>query len=145
MKKQSMYVVGNIFRNRVFVTAFVVVGLSGVSFGQTRNVAVVERMVAGPSAVVKHIGNPPGSAVFQVQYDNPLGEKFTLTIKDNEGTSLYQDTYTDKKFDKKFQLPEGQSDKLQFIIKSVRNTRAQVFEVSTNTRVIEEVVVKRVG
>ena len=106
---------------------------------------MVERMVAGPSAVVKHIGNPPGSAVFQVQYDNPTGEKFSLTIKDNEGSTVYQDTYSDKKFDKKFQLPEGQSDKLQFIIKGVRNTQAQVFEVSTNTRVIEEVVVKRVG
>ncbi|MDF2186855.1 hypothetical protein [Paraflavitalea sp. CAU 1676] len=145
MKKQFVYVITNIIRNKFIITGFSLFLISGASFAQTRNVALVGPVMPVSTATVRHIGNPEGSAVFQVQYDNPLGEKFSLTIKDSDGATLYQDNYSDKKFDKKFQLPDGQSDRLKFIIKSPSSSQPQVFEVNTNTRVIEEVVVKRIG
>lgn len=116
---------------------------------QARTVAVVTpapaATVPASTASVKHLGNPPGSVVFQVLYDNPTGERFSITIRDMEGAVLYQDHYSDKKFDKKFQLPKEQSEKLKFIIKGAKSNQAQTFEVSSNTRVIEELVVQKVG
>ncbi len=100
---------------------------------------------ATTTAAVKHLGNPPGSAVFQVLYDNPSGEKFTVTIRDIDGSTLYQDSYTDRKFDKKYQLPKEQAEKLKFIIKGTKTNQVQTFEVNSSTRVIEELVVRKVG
>lgn len=140
MKKQSMHVVKTIKLTGITVAMLI---LGQVAVAQTRAVAVREPVTS--TATVKHIGNPQGSIVFQVQYDNFSGDRFSLTIKDNDGAILFQDIYADKKFDKKFQLPQGGADNLKFIIKGIKNNNIQTFEVNTNTRVVEEIVVKRVG
>lgn len=143
MKKQSVYVVKTIIRNKLVRTTMALLILSQVAAAQTRTVAVVEPVVSAAS--VKHIGNPDGTVVFHVLYDNQTGDKFSLIINDNDGTVIYQGTYSDKKFDKKFQLPQGETDKLKFIIKGPRNSTVQTFEVKTHSRMIEEVVVRRVN
>ncbi|AXY76902.1 hypothetical protein D3H65_24225 [Paraflavitalea soli] len=143
MKKLFVYVVKTIIRNKLVRSTIALLILSQVAVAQTRLVAVREPVVS--TASVKHIGNPEGSVVFQVQYDNQAGEKFFLIIRDNDGNVIYQDTYSDKKFDKKFQLPQGETDKLQFIIKGPRNNTIQTFEVKTHSRMIEEVVVRKVN
>ena len=143
MKKQSVYVVKTIIRNKLVRTTMALLILSQAVAAQTKMVAVMEPVAS--SASVKHIGNPDGTAVFQVQYDNQAGDKFSVIIKDNDGNVIYQDTYSDRKFDKKFQLPQGETDKLKFIIKGPKNNTIQSFEVNTNTRVIEEIIVKKVG
>lgn len=143
MKKQSRYMVKTILHSKSGITALLFMIMTQAAAAQTRAVAVMEPLPN--AATVKHIGNPAGSIVFQVQYDNPSGDKFTLTIKDNDDAVLFQDVYTGKKFDKKFQLPEGQADKLKFIIRGARSNHLQTFEVNTHTRVIEEIVVKRVS
>ena len=143
MKKQSMHVVKNIFRNKLAGLTVAMLILARLTTAQTRTVAVIEP--ATSAATVKHIGNPQGSIVFQVQYDNLSGDRFSLTIKDNDGAILFQDIYADKKFDKKFQLPQGDADKLKFIIKGIKSNNIQTFEVNTSTRVVEEIIVKRVG
>lgn len=143
MKKQSMKVAKAIIRNKLTGITVAMLIVSQAATAQTRAVAVREPVTG--TATVKHIGNPRGSVVFQVQYDNMTGDRFSLTIKDNDGATLYQDTYTDKKFDKKFQLPQGEADKIKFIIKGIKTNHIQTFEVNTNTRVIEEVAIKRVS
>lgn len=143
MKKQSVYVVKTIIRNKLVRTTMALLILSQAAAAQTRAVAVIEPVVG--TASVKHIGNPEGTVVFQVQYDNQAGDKFSLIIKDNDGTIIYQDSYSDKKFDKKFQLPLGETDKLKFIIKGPKTNTVQTFEVKTHSRMIEEVVVSRVN
>ena len=143
MKKQSMKLVQTITRYKLAAITVAMLIIAQAAAAQTRAVAVREPVTG--TATVKHIGNPQGSVVFQVQYDNLSGDRFSLTIKDNDGAILYQDIYTDKKFDKKFQLPQGEADKIKFIIKGIKNNHIQTFEVNTNTRLVEEVVVKRVG
>lgn len=137
MKKQSVYF--------VLLTTLTIMATARAG-AQARTVAAVTPApVAVSAAAVKHLGNPPGSVVFQVLYDNPTGEKFTVTIRDIDGATIYQDNYTDKKFDKKYQLPKEQSEKLKFIIKGTKTNRVQTFEVNSSTRIIEEVLVKKVG
>lgn len=142
MKKQSVYATNTNQVHKKLTILTAALFLAHGIIAQTKRVAVLEP--ASPAAAVKHIGNPPGSIVFQVQYPNPSGEKFILTIKDMEGAILYQDTYTDKNFDKKFQLPQGEAEKLRFIIKSAGTNYQQTFEVNTNTRIVENIVVKKI-
>lgn len=137
-----MRMVKTILRSKFVMTVFLLIVVQAAT-AQTRAVAVMEPLEA--AATVKHIGNPPGSMVFQVQYDNQSGDKFSLIIKDNDGAVLFQDVYSGKKFDKKFQLPQAQADKLKFIIRGIGNNHLQTFEVNTNTRLVEEIVVKKVG
>jgi hypothetical protein len=143
MKKQSIYLVRTIKLTKLLVITSAVILFTQTTIAQTRAVAVIEPVIG--TASIKHIDNPRGNRVFQIQYDNQSGERFSLTIKDVDGTIVFQDTYADTKFDKRFQLPEGLSDKLKFIIKSLKSNNVQTFEVSTNTRVIEEIVVKKAG
>lgn len=110
---------------------------------QTKAVSV--RTPMHNMASVKHLGNPEGSILFQVKYENLTGDKFSVIIKDTDGAVLYQETYKDKNFDKKFQLPAGEADKIRFIIKAAGNKEAQTFEVNTSTRLVEEIVVNKVG
>jgi hypothetical protein len=143
MKKQSMRVVNTFLRSKFIRLTALLLIVVNMAAAQTKTVALREPIAN--SAVVTHIGNLEGSVLFKVQYDNLSGEKFALTIKDLNGEVLYQEVYTDKKFDKKFQLPKENAGKLQFIIKSVRTNQAQTFEVNTNSRLVEEMIVKKVG
>ena len=143
MKKQSMHFMKTIMRSKFIRLTAAMLIIAQVAAAQTKAVAIMEPVIG--TATVKHIGNPSGTMVFQVQYENLAGEKFALIIKDNDGAVLFQDVYIDKNFDKKFQLPKGDADKLKFIIKGIRNNNVQTFEVNTQTRLVEEIVVKRVG
>ena len=56
------------------------------------------------TAVVKHIPNQEDLTIFQVKLANEGGERFSISIKDDLGTSLFQEVFQDKEFDKKFQF-----------------------------------------
>ncbi|WP_315819489.1 hypothetical protein [Paraflavitalea speifideaquila] len=141
MKKQSMYVVKTILLTRFLAITTAMILLTQISVAQTRAVAVREPLIE--TASVTHIGNTKGNVVFQVQYDNQAGDRFSLIIKSIDDTILFQDNYTDRKFNKRFQLPEPLSDKLRFIIRPFKGNQVQTFEVNTSTRIIEEIVVKK--
>ncbi|WEK37130.1 MAG: hypothetical protein P0Y53_06420 [Candidatus Pseudobacter hemicellulosilyticus] len=95
---------------------------------------------------VKHLGNIGANMVFQVQYANPTGERFLVQIKDGDNTTLFQEAFTAKKFDRKFRVPRAEQGQLTFIIKGNRNTTVlESFEVNTSTRVVEEIVVQKMN
>jgi hypothetical protein len=142
MKKQSIHVIKPIIHSKFIKVTIALLIIANIAAAQTKAVAIMEPVAN--MAVVKHLGNPSGNMLFQVQYDNFSGDKFSLTIKDNDGAVLFQDIYTDKKFDKKFQLPKGEADKLKITIRSGRNN-IQNFEINTSSRVVEEIIVKKVG
>jgi hypothetical protein len=114
------------------------------AMSQVKTVALRETVTSSP-AMVTHMGNIDNSVLLKVQYDNLSGEKFALTIKDQNDEVLYHEVYSDKKFSKKFQLPKENAEKLQFIIKGIKTNHTQTFEVNTNTRMVEEMVVKKIG
>lgn len=95
-------------------------------------------------ATVKYLGVQDDLLVFHVQYENPNAAKFNVTIKDFDGTTLYNDNFSDRKFDKKFKLPKSEGNKINFIIAERKGTNQQAFEVNTNVRVVEDVVVTRI-
>jgi hypothetical protein len=149
MKKQLMRVVNaNLFSKFFKATALVVVlsaGSSYVNAQVTQVSANVEHAGTGvTNAVINHLGTSNGMLLFEVKVDNASGEKFRVIVKDIDGTILFQDTYEDKNFAKKFMIPKPDSDRLVFVVKSASGKKTQSFEINSSTRVIEEVVVKRI-
>jgi len=56
------------------------------------------------------------------------------------GNTLFQDTYSEKKFDKKFVFDKSENiGKLTFVLRSLKDNQTQVFEINTVTRVVENV------
>ncbi|HMH21834.1 MAG TPA: hypothetical protein VK563_08660 [Puia sp.] len=97
------------------------------------------------NAEVKYIGNNEGNPLFNVLYNNSTGARFTVRILDGDGNQIFMASYADKKFDKKFKLATPElSNKLVFIIRNNEDHSEQSFEVSTDSRLVEEIEVKEV-
>jgi hypothetical protein len=95
------------------------------------------------TAEVKYVGGKTGEFMFNVVYDNTAGSRFGLKVLDAEGNLLYQNFYTDKKFDRKFKINDAEG-KLTFVIKNYQDNSTQSFEVNSNTRMVEDIEVKEV-
>ena len=109
----------------------------------TCNIYAVAQPFGDPivkAASVKHISTTNDKIVFQLLLDNETGEKFSVSIKDIIGNTLFQDVYSDKKFDKRFVFDKSENlGKLTFVLKSLKDNETQVFEINTITRVVENV------
>ncbi len=142
MKKQFMC-----FKASVYKSTFASVLLIGL-FLTTSLSAQSQVSFENPTnktALIKHVGTIEDKVFIQVQFDNDSGEKFSLGIQDQDGNTLFREVYQDKKFDKRFQFDKLTDDvsKLIFTIRPLKNNYAQVFEINTNTRIIEDVVVTK--
>ena len=120
--------------------SLVVAMVFGVMAGkaQTSTVAYSEK-----TAEVKYLGNSEDAVLFNVSYDNPNSNKFFVSVLDGEGTTIYQGSFTDKKFDKRFKLPVTEKNKLTFIIRNAKAIELkETFEI--NTRYVEDVIVTKI-
>ena len=124
-------------RNRFFAFTVTAILLSASASLQAQTIET-----AAPVAI-RHLGNTNETMNFQVKYDNESGSKFAVVVRDQENNILFQEFYTEKKFDKKFTLPKV-DDKVVFQIRNLKDNSIQTFEVNTNIRMVEEVIVKRV-
>jgi hypothetical protein len=105
------------------------------------NVCAVAQPYGDPivkAASIKHISTTTDKVIFQLSLDNEAAERFSVSIRDNDGNTLFQDFYSDKKFDKKFVFDKtADLSKLTFVIRSLKDNVTQVFEVNTVPRVVE--------
>jgi len=96
------------------------------------------------NATVKYLGLQEDMIVFNVSYANPDGNKFQVIVKDQDGTQLYQNLFSDKAFYKQFRLPRADKDRLVFIIRNGRDADVvKTFEVNVSSRVTQEVSVRK--
>lgn len=96
------------------------------------------------TAFVKYIGADNESYVFNVAYNNENGDRFLLTIINGSGDTIFAGTYNEKKFDKRFRLQKEGNDKLNFVIKNLKDNSRQTFEIKSTTQTIEDVVVRKI-
>ncbi len=66
------------------------------------------------NASVKYLGVQDDKVLFTVAFENPDGKKVTVSVLDENGNALFQDVFTDRKFDKKFKLPKTETGKSHF-------------------------------
>ena len=101
---------------------------------------------ADTAATVKYLGTQDDMLVFNVSYSNPEGGRFLLTVKDQDGTQLYQSLFSERSFYKQFRLPKSEKDRIVFIFRDSQDVEiVKAFDVSVNSRFIREVAVKKIN
>src|ERR1700755_1370671 len=100
---------------------------------------------AHAQSTVKYLGTQDDMIVFNVSNPNPDGNKFQLTIKDQDGSTLYQNVFADKSFFKQFRLPKAEKDRIVFIFHDYRGADVvKTFEVNVDSRFVREIAIKKV-
>lgn len=132
------------FKAAAFI--FILSASSFVASAQVTQVSAKTETAAAnvPDAQIDHLGISNGMLIFQVKVNNVDGKKFRVIVKDDDGTILFQDSYNDRNFAKKFVIPRPDSDRLVFIVKSSEGDKSESFEINSSTRIVEDVVVKRI-
>ncbi|HVZ26651.1 MAG TPA: hypothetical protein VG842_11370, partial [Sediminibacterium sp.] len=110
MKKNTLqtiakrFFLGNLMAAALFVSANAATGT---------NVRAYE----ASKAEVKYTGvDKYNQLSFNVKYNNPAGNTFSLAVLDENGETLFKSFYGDKQFDKTFKLPKSEVSKLTFLI-----------------------------
>ena len=142
MKKHLMRVVNANFFSKFIKTSVVVLLLTAGNgaFAQVSPVALATTQPA--SAAITYVTTTTDAILFDVKVANAIGERFLIIVKDENGTTIYRGAYNDKDFKKRFMLPRTDASRITFQIKSDSGSTAESFEI--NTRLVEEVVVKKV-
>lgn len=102
----------------------------------------VKQAIGSSAASVKYMGSQQDMLSVAVQYNNAQGRRFTVTVRDQDGYQFFQGSFTERKFDKTFQLPRPGVSKVIFSIQDTGTSEVQSFEI--NAKDTEEMVVKRV-
>lgn len=121
----------------------------GAMFLMTFATAHAQSTAAGDGqneqATVKYLGAEEDMIIFNVSYPNPEGARFQLMIKDQDGSVVYQNSFTDKSFYKQFRLPKTDKDRIFFVFHNNRDTDVvKAFEVNVNSRFVHAVAIKKI-
>lgn len=93
---------------------------------------------------VKYLGTQEDMVLFDVSYSNPSGGKFSIIVKDQDGSQLYQVVYNDKNFAKQFRLPSAEKSRITFVIRNFKDADiARSFAINVNSRMVDDVAVKK--
>jgi len=104
---------------------------------QAAGISPVEKM-----AEIKYLGVSGDDVLFNVSVENPTGSKFSVIVLDEDGSALFQEIYSDKKFEKRFRLQKSERHKLTFVVRNFKDADIkQAFEIKT--QYVEDVVVTR--
>jgi len=131
MKKQSF---NTLVKRSVLSLGLSTILLAGAASAQSST---------NPDPAVKYIGTLDGQPMFKVQLNNQTGNVYHLTIKDDEGTVLYTERFTDKQFAKSFKFDNAERNnvKLTFILEGNKTVQYREFNVNSSTQVLDNVVV----
>lgn len=96
-------------------------------------------------AIIKYLGFVEDKLLFHVNIDNQKSERCSITIEDENGNALYQQDFKAEKFIKTFSIDKEalEGENLIFVLNRGRVKEEQVFKVSTNVRLVQEVVVAK--
>jgi hypothetical protein len=83
-----------------------------------------------------------GNIYFNVKFQNADGGRFHLLVNDAVGDNLYHATFTGQHFDKVFRAPSD-NGKLTIIIRDVKDKTNHTFELTTESKLVQQIYVKR--
>lgn len=83
-----------------------------------------------------------GQVYFNVKFENPDGGRFDILVNDVAGDNLYRATFTGKNFDKVFRAPV-ENGKLVIIIRDNKDKTSHKFELLTESKLVQQILVKR--
>ena len=134
--------VNNTLRSLVTVVMMVVLSVAFTTANASENKPAKNETPVD----VKYVGTINYQPVLQIQFDNETEEEVTVTLRDEDGTYLYSESFSGKKYSKKFQFekPADTDLNVQLVITSKSKKEAQVFNINKNTRFVEDVVISKV-
>jgi hypothetical protein len=94
-------------------------------------------------ASVSYLGNENEQLFFSMKYENESGEKYAVTITNEDGTILFTEVYADKKFSKTFKVPSA-AGSLTFIISNPKNKEEKKFQATMEHHFKEEFSVTKI-
>lgn len=94
------------------------------------------------NASVKCLKMEEGQVYFSVKFENADGGRFDVLVNDVNGDNLYRATFTGKNFNKVFRAPV-ENGKLVIIIRDSKDKTNHKFELSTESKMVEQILVKR--
>lgn len=97
-------------------------------------------------AELKYAGMLRENPVFELNVDGSQQDDYTINITDGNGTRLYTEKIRADKFTKRFLLNADElgEEKLYFSVYSKKSNQTAVYEISSNTRYINETTVNLV-
>jgi len=100
--------------------------------------------LSGYPAKITFLGADEDMVLFHVTYANPEGDKFTIFVRDQDHDLLYTQTYNDKSFSKQFRLQKADKSQITFTIRNAKKEDiTKTFQINVNTRLIEDVAVRK--
>ncbi len=95
-------------------------------------------------AKITFVGSEKNILTFNIDFKNEEELPFVLALTDEMGQVLYQKKFTGKTFNKNILLKSmDESSMVNFTIKTPNKTITQKFDIGTETKWIEEVVVTK--
>jgi hypothetical protein len=83
-----------------------------------------------------------GQVYFNVKFENAEGGRFDILVNDASGDNLYRATFTGKNFNKVFRAPV-ENGKLVIVIRDSKANTSHKFELSTESKLVQQILVKR--
>ena len=95
---------------------------------------------------LKFLGHVKDQPLFQLSFTNTIESEFTIIVRDEYNTVLYKDIVKGGTFAKKFlfNTDELGDVALRFEITGTKDQKPVTFEVSKNSRYIQDVVVNKI-
>jgi hypothetical protein len=115
-------------------------GLSQTSFAGVKNNEPVE---------LKYLGNVKSHPVFQLDLNNEEAEEYVISIKDAGSNLIFSEKIKGTDLSRTYQFEIDEADfkssdfGLRFEVTSTKTRKTQVYEISSNTQIIENIVVAK--
>ena len=144
MKKEMTPTAHTFIRRTIF--ASIITCVMAVSF--VSNTATAQKQnfyVSKTNPLIKYLGTIQDKLLFQIDLKMDSDDKMFVSIRDEDGNTLFKEKVADKSFTKKFafEKEELEGKTLTFIIHTTKGDEYQSFQVSRNTRLVEDVVITK--
>jgi hypothetical protein len=116
--------------------------LLAVMITLTSATAKVSDSTFDDDATVSCLKMEEGQVYFNVKFENADGGRFDVLVNDVNGDNLYRATFTGQHFNKVFRAPV-ENGKLVIIIRDSKEKTDHRFELSTESRMVQQILVKR--
>ena len=103
---------------------------------------VVDTTYEDGDATVSCLKMEEGQVYFNVKFENADGGRFDILVNDVNGDNLYHAAFTGKNFNRVFRAPV-ENGKLVIIIRDGKDRVSHKFELSTESKMVQQILVKR--
>ncbi len=130
-----------ISKRNITLNLFLSVILSVISFAGA-NAQKTTSPALNPANTITYVGTADEHVNFLLNYDNEANEKFVVIVTNTSGKTLYEEVYADRKLTKIFSVPV-EFGNVTFTVSALRNKSDKKFQVTTERKVVEEVIIKK--